>query len=106
MSEYQLISESLPQEGVPAGEPYHFRWTSHTVYPGVPSSIYLYLPHGAEKAESINLMICLEYTAEKVRATTGRPLPFDVPVRHRRAHPRARRRRVSRDASMNLPRTG
>ncbi|MFE4080298.1 alpha/beta hydrolase, partial [Paenarthrobacter sp. YIM B13468] len=73
VSEYRLTSESLPQEGVPAGKYYHFRWTSHTVYPGVTSSIYLYLPHGAEEAESVNLMICLdglEYTGEKVRATT------------------------------------
>ncbi|MFE4082569.1 alpha/beta hydrolase, partial [Paenarthrobacter sp. YIM B13468] len=70
---YRLTSESLPQEGVPAGKYYHFRWTSHTVYPGVPSSVYLYLPHGAEEAESVNLMVCLdglEYVGEHVRATT------------------------------------
>ncbi len=74
VSEYRLTPESLPQEGVPAGEYYHFRWTSHTVYPGVTSSIYLYLPHGAEEAESANLMVCLDglfYVGEECRATTA-----------------------------------
>lgn len=73
------------------------------VYPGVTSSVYLYLLHGAEEAESVNLMICMEYTGEKVRATTVPPLIFDVRVRTRRTHPRARRRGVSRDAPMDLP---
>jgi enterochelin esterase-like enzyme len=72
-SEYHLTFESLPQEGVPGGQYFHFRWTSHTVYPGVTSSVYLYLPHGAEEAESVNLMVCLDgltYVGEQVRATT------------------------------------
>ena len=72
-SEYHLTLESLPQEGVPAGKYFHFRWTSHTVYPGVPSSVYLYLPHGAEEAESVNLMVCLDglyYVGEQCGATT------------------------------------
>lgn len=71
-SEYHLTFDSRPQEGVPAGKYFHFRWTSHTVYPGVTSSVYLYLPHGAEEAESVNLMVCLDglsYTGEQVRAT-------------------------------------
>ena len=70
--EYHLTFESLPQEGVPAGQYFHFRWTSHTVYPGVTSSVYLYLPNGAEEAESVNLMVCLDgltYVGEQVRAT-------------------------------------
>jgi enterochelin esterase-like enzyme len=72
VSEYHLTFESLPQEGVPAGQYFHFRWTSHTVYPGVTSSVYLYLPHGAEQAESVNLMVCLDglyYVGEQCRAT-------------------------------------
>ncbi|XAS70130.1 alpha/beta hydrolase-fold protein [Micrococcaceae bacterium Sec5.1] len=72
-SDYRLTYQSLPQEGVRAGKFYHFRWTSHTVYPGVTSSIYLYLPHGAEEAESVNLMVCLDglyYVDEQCRATT------------------------------------
>lgn len=71
-SEYRLTFESLPQEGVPAGQYLHVRWTSHTVYPGVTSSVYLYLPHGAEEAESVNLMVFLDgmsYVGEQVRAT-------------------------------------
>jgi enterochelin esterase-like enzyme len=73
VSEYHLTFESLPQEGVPAGKYFHFRWTSHTVYPGVTSSVYLYLPHGAEEAESVNLLVCLDglyYVGEQCRATT------------------------------------
>ncbi|MEX0158725.1 MULTISPECIES: alpha/beta hydrolase [unclassified Microbacterium] len=72
-SEYHLTSESLPRDGVPAGKYFHVRWTSHTVYPGVTSSVYLYLPHGAEEADSVNLVVFLDgldYVAEKVRATT------------------------------------
>ncbi|MBB6627548.1 esterase family protein [Nocardioides sp. KIGAM211] len=73
VSDYRLTFESLPQEGVPDGKYFHFRWTSHTVYPGVTSSIYLYLPHGAEEAESVNLMVCLDglyYAGEQARVTT------------------------------------
>ncbi|BCW48016.1 hypothetical protein [Arthrobacter sp. StoSoilB13] len=69
-SEYMLTSDSLPRDGVPAGKYYHFRWTSHTVYPGVTSSVYLYLPHGAEEAESVNLMICLDGLELRRRAVS------------------------------------
>ncbi|MBB6627554.1 esterase family protein [Nocardioides sp. KIGAM211] len=73
VSEYRLTSDSLPQEGVPAGKYFHFRWTSHTVYPGVTSSVYLYLPHVAEEVNSVNLLVCLDgldYVGEHCRATT------------------------------------
>jgi enterochelin esterase-like enzyme len=73
VSDYRLTLESLPRDDVPPGKYLHFRWTSHTVYPGVQSSIYLYLPHGAEEAESVNLLVCLDglyYVSDQCRATT------------------------------------
>jgi len=73
VSDYTLSADSLPQPGVPDGKYYHFRWVSHTVYPGVARSVYLYLPHGAEEADSVNLLVCqdgLDYVGPQVRATT------------------------------------
>lgn len=72
-SDYKLSWDSLPHSGVPAGEYYHFRWVSHSVYPGVARSVYLYLPHGAKEAESVNLAVFqdgLDYVGPQVRATT------------------------------------
>lgn len=72
-SDYRLSADSLPQAGVPTGEYYHFRWISHTVYPGVARSVYLYLPSGAQEAKSVNLLVCqdgLGYVGPQVRATT------------------------------------
>jgi enterochelin esterase family protein len=73
VSDYKLSADSLPQPGVPTGEYFHFRWTSHTVYPGVARSVYLYLPHGAADAESVNLLVFQDgpdYVGPQVRATT------------------------------------
>ena len=73
VSDYTLSADSLPQPGVPDGKYYHFRWVSHTVYPGVARSVYLYLPHGAEEADLVNLLVCqdgLDYVGPQVRATT------------------------------------
>jgi enterochelin esterase family protein len=73
VSDYKLSADSLPQPGVPDGKYYHFRWTSHTVYPGVARSVYLYVPHGAEESESVNLLVFqdgLDYVGPQVRATT------------------------------------
>src|SRR5436189_1394243 len=48
-SDYSLSPDSLPQEGVPVGQLLRFRWTGHTVYPGVERDVWLYLPHGVEE---------------------------------------------------------
>jgi enterochelin esterase-like enzyme len=81
VSDYSLCADSLSQPGVPQGKYFHFRWVSHTVYPGVARSVYLYLPHGAEEAESVNLAVFqdgLDYVGPLVRATTV----LDNLVRH------------------------
>ena len=73
VSDYSLSADSLPRDGVPAGKYYHFRWVSHTVYPGVARSVYLYLPYGSEEAESVGLLVCQDgpdYVGPLVRATT------------------------------------
>lgn len=56
-SDYSLSPDSLPQEGVQRGQLLRFRWTSHTVYPGVERDVWMYLPHGAEKHENVNLVV-------------------------------------------------
>jgi enterochelin esterase family protein len=73
VSEYRLSPDSLPQPGVPEGTYYPFRHVGQTVYSGVARSVYLYLPHGSEEAESVNLLVCqdgLSYVGPQVRATT------------------------------------
>ncbi|MEE1757827.1 alpha/beta hydrolase [Streptomyces sp. SP18BB07] len=73
ISDYLLCADSLPQPEVPTGQFYHFRWTSHTVYPGVSRSVWLYLPAGAEQAGSVNLLVCQDgpdYFGPLVNATT------------------------------------
>jgi enterochelin esterase-like enzyme len=73
VSDYRLSADSLPQPGVPQGEYLHFRWVSHTVYPGVARNVYLYLPHGAANADAVNLLVCQDgpdYVGPQVRATT------------------------------------
>lgn len=73
VSDYRLSPDSKPQSGVPAGEYLHFRWASHTVYPGVERSVYLYLPHGAQEAESVNIVVFqdgVSYVGPQVQATT------------------------------------
>lgn len=72
VSDYRLSPDSLPQEDVPTGTYYHFRWISHTVYPGVARSVYLYLPHGAEDADAVNIAVFQDgpdYVGPQVRAT-------------------------------------
>lgn len=72
-SDYSLSADSLPQSEVPTGQLYHFRWISHTVYPGVSRSVWLYLPAGAERAGSVNLLVCQDgpdYFGPLVNATT------------------------------------
>lgn len=56
-SDYVLCADSLPQEGVPQGQLLRFRWTSHTVYPGVERDVWLYLPHGIESHDDVNLIV-------------------------------------------------
>jgi enterochelin esterase-like enzyme len=73
VSDYRLSADSLAQPEVPGGKYYHFRWVSHTVYPGIVRSVYLYLPHGAEEAPSVNLLVCQDgpdYVGPQVCATT------------------------------------
>ncbi|MBV8901828.1 MAG: esterase family protein [Verrucomicrobia bacterium] len=72
-SDYSLSADSLPQEGVPTGQRYRFRWTSHTVYPGVERNVWLYLPHGATGHKKVNLLVCQDgpyYFSPTVNATT------------------------------------
>jgi enterochelin esterase-like enzyme len=57
-SDYTLSADSLPQDGVPTGQLYRFRWTSHAVYPGVERNVWLYLPHGATDHKNVNLLVC------------------------------------------------
>lgn len=57
ISDYSLCADSLPQDGVPTGQLYRFRWTSHTIYPGVERNVWLYLPHGAREHEHVNLLV-------------------------------------------------
>jgi len=57
-SDYSLSADSLPQDGVPTGQLYRFRWTSHTVYPGVERGVWLYLPHAVTEHEKVNLLMC------------------------------------------------
>ena len=56
-SDYSLSPDSLVQVGVPAGRLLRFRWTSHTVYPGVERDAWLYLPHGVEEHDNVNLLV-------------------------------------------------
>lgn len=73
VSDYKLSADSLPRAGVPEGQYFHFRWISHTVYPDVARSVYLYLPHSAEEADSVNLLVFQDgpdYVGPLVRATT------------------------------------
>ncbi len=46
-----------PQERRAAGRLLHFRWSSHTVYPGVNRDAWLYLPHGSEEHDKVNLLV-------------------------------------------------
>lgn len=57
VSDYRLSADSLPQPEVSEGDYYFFRWTSHTVYPGVERNVHLYLPARAEQADSVNLLV-------------------------------------------------
>ncbi len=73
VSEYKLSADSIAQADVPSGIYYHFRWISHLVYPGVPRSVYLYVPRGGEQAESVNLLVCQDgryYVGPQLQATT------------------------------------
>ncbi len=73
VSDYKLSDDSMPQEGVYSGTYYHFRWVSNLVYPGVARSVYLYVPYGADQAESVNLLVCQDgpyYVGPQLRATT------------------------------------
>jgi enterochelin esterase family protein len=72
ISDYTLGPDSLPQDGVPAGQLYRFRWTSHTVYPGVERNVWLYLPRGVADREGVNLLVCQDgpsYFGPLVNAT-------------------------------------
>jgi enterochelin esterase-like enzyme len=72
-SDYPLSPDSLPQEGVPAGQLYRFRWTSRAVYPGVERNVWLYLPHAVSDHEKVNLLVCQDgpsYFGPLVNATT------------------------------------
>lgn len=73
VSDYRLSPDSLPQDDVPRGSYFHFRWTGRAHYPGVERNVHLYIPHGAEDAESVNLLVCqdgLDYVGEHVQAPT------------------------------------
>jgi enterochelin esterase-like enzyme len=73
VSDYYLCADSLPQEGVPTGQLYRFRWKSHTVYPGVERNVWLYLPKGVEAREGVKLLVCQDgpsYFGPLVNATT------------------------------------
>jgi enterochelin esterase-like enzyme len=73
MSDYSLCADSLSQEGVPTGQLWRFRWTSHTVYPGVERDVWLYLPHGVEEHDDVNLVVFQDgssYFGPFVNATT------------------------------------
>jgi enterochelin esterase-like enzyme len=72
-TDYFLCADSLPQEDVPTGQLYRFRWSSHTVYPGVERHAWLYLPHGVESHRKVNLLVCQDgpsYFGPLVNATT------------------------------------
>jgi enterochelin esterase family protein len=72
-SDYALSADSLPQEGVPSGELYRFRWTSRVVYPGVRRNVWLYLPHSGTEHKQVNLLVCQDgpwYFGPQVNATT------------------------------------
>lgn len=72
-SDYALSPDSLPQAGVPTGQLYRFRWTSHTVYPGVERNAWLYIPHAVAGHERVNLLVCQDgpyYFGPLVKATT------------------------------------
>jgi enterochelin esterase-like enzyme len=72
-SDYTLSPDSLPQKGVPTGQLYRFRWTGHTVYPGVERNVWLYLPHGVASHDKVNLLVCQDgpwYFGPLVNATT------------------------------------
>ena len=71
-SDYSLSPDSLPQEGVPAGRLMRFRWTSHTVYPGVERDVWLYLPQAVEEHDDVNLLVFQDgslYFGPQVNAT-------------------------------------
>jgi len=71
-SDYSLSPDSLPQGGVAAGELLKFRWTSHLVYPGVERDVWLYLPHGVEEHDTVNLIVFQDgssYFGGQVNAT-------------------------------------
>jgi enterochelin esterase-like enzyme len=71
-SDYSLSPDSLPQEGVPAGQLLRFRWTSYAVYPGVERDAWLYLPHGVEEHDNVNLLVFQDgplYFGPQVNAT-------------------------------------
>ncbi len=72
-SDYSLSADSLPQEGVPAGQLLRFRWTSHTVYPGVERDVWLYLPYRVEDHVDVKLFVFQDgsaYFGPCVNATT------------------------------------
>lgn len=72
-SDYSLCADSLPMDGVPTGQLLRFQWTSHTVYPGVGRDVWLYLPHGAEEHDNVNLLVFQDgssYFGPFVNATT------------------------------------
>lgn len=73
VSDYSLCADSLPRDDVPAGQLYRFRWTSHTVYPGVQRNVWLHLPHVSVQQEKVNLLVCQDgpsYFGPMVNATT------------------------------------
>jgi enterochelin esterase-like enzyme len=72
-SDYALSADSLAQAGVPTGQLYRFRWTSHTVYPGVERNVWLYLPHAIAEHQNVNLLVCQDgpyYFGPLINATT------------------------------------
>jgi enterochelin esterase family protein len=71
-SDYSLCADSLPQAGVPSGQLLRFRWTSHTVYPGVERDVWLYLPHEVEQRDDVNMLVFQDgssYFGPQVNAT-------------------------------------
>lgn len=56
-SDYSLSADSLPQADVPSGQLMRFRWTSHSVYPGVERDVWLYLPHRVDRQRDVKLLV-------------------------------------------------
>ncbi len=55
--EYQLRSDSKPQEGVPVGEVTKYRWTESKVYPGTERDYWVYVPAQYDSAKPACVMV-------------------------------------------------